>query len=106
VAVDIGGRSLDHAEVVVAVLLDAMKDYVEAAAMDRESAARDREAQSKNRTVMIILTVVLAIATIVSALSAAWSAWKPTNRSETIANPAPVAAPADPRSLQSPTRDQ
>jgi hypothetical protein len=62
-AVDIGGKSLGHAEAVVAVLLDAVERYTDAAARDREAQAKNRRAQKAQTWAMVFLTSVIAVST-------------------------------------------
>jgi hypothetical protein len=66
----IANATTHYAEAVVAVLLDAMDHYVEAAARDRESAAKgresddlDRKSQARNRTAQLVLGVLMLLAT-------------------------------------------
>jgi uncharacterized membrane protein YdbT with pleckstrin-like domain len=112
VAVATAGTSLEHAEAVVAMLLDAVERYTEAAAADRESQEKNRQAEALARearekelherstlddkhmaaqrrqgNIMIVFTAAIALATIVAAFSTAWTAWRSARQSERMAAP-------------------
>jgi hypothetical protein len=109
-AVGMARAALNYGESVSAVLLDAVRQYSEAAAKDRDSAAKDRESaaadrrsQARNRVAQLILGVLMLLATIgmvASTVVYTAAARKQTQLMErqligtsTASTPAPTPAP-------------
>jgi hypothetical protein len=99
--------SIQYAEAVVAVLLDAVERYTDAAARDRESQEKNRRVQRVQTWAMVALTFALAVSTALYT----YAAWRPARQSDRFvspiaASPLPGTTPAAPQSPQPPTRDQ
>jgi hypothetical protein len=121
-AFSMAGDALNYGQSVTAVLLDAVKQYVEAAAKDRESQERERQAQTLAREarerrddkylsgqrrqgiVMLIFSGIIMASTIAYTVAA----WRQAPQSERVTaplvvSPLPAATQAEP---QAPAHDQ
>jgi hypothetical protein len=102
-AISMAGTALKYGESVVAVLIDSVDRYVEAAAKDREAQKATRRAQNWLTLAMVFLTFVIAVSTALYTVAA----WRQAPQSERAIAPLVVSplpgATADP---QSSTRDR